>query len=68
MRQDFKGKGIKGVILLELTTRRDPEGCRAESHRRVGAFYGAVFFSLPLQRRWGSGMVETRGRSQNGHG
>ena len=38
MCQDFKRKGIKGVIVLELTTRRDPEGCRAESHRHVGAF------------------------------
>ena len=68
MRQDFKGKGIKGVILLELTTRRDPEGCRAESERRMGAFSAAVFFSLPLQHRWGSGMVETRVGRQNGHG
>ena len=39
MRQDFKGKGIKGVTLVELT--RDPERRRGESHRGVGA-------SLPL--------------------
>ena len=68
MRQDFKGKGIKGVTLMELTTSRDPEGCRAESHRLMGAFSAAVCLSLPLQCRWGSGMVQTRGRRQSGCG
>ena len=70
MRQYFKGKGIKGVTLMQLTTSREPwnEGHHAKTHRCMGVFPAAVFLSLPLQHRWGSGMVQTRGGRQNGHG